>query len=355
MKIAVVTCSPSNDYARAVSLRTALAAVPGAEVKIIRNNHTGRLRYPEVMLKVFRARFVDRPDAYMLTFRGYEMLLFMRLTLVGKPIIFDELINFTEWMVEQGRLKVGTLPFKLFRGWNRWMVKRCRIILADTEAHAEYSAILNKLSIERYRTIPVGVDETVFDGSAGYKPVSRQFTVLYYGHMMKLHGLQYVLDAARLLKNEAGINFRIVGGKKQGQVAQACAKAAEDGAQVVHESWLAFERLPRAIGEAGLTLGGPFGDTLQSRFVVTGKTYQVLACGAPVLIGKNEVNEGFTDKLNCLMVPQADVEAIAEAIRWAHQHPAELKQIGQAGRELYEKHFSQAIVNKLIKDLVAEL
>lgn len=355
MKIAIVTCSPRNDYPRALSLRTAFKACPATDVRIIRNNHRGWLRYPETMLRLGKARLFDRPDAYVVTFRGYETLLIMALTLVRKPIIFDELINFTEWMEEQGRLRPGTLPYRLFRRWYAWLVKRSRLILADTGAHRDFSAKLNMLSIDRYRVIPVGTDETVFDTAAPYQPNEKQFTVLYYGHMLALHGLDYVLEAAIRLKDDPNIKFRLVGGKKQGRVAKACARAAAAGANVSHESWLPFEALPAAIADAGLTLGGPFGGTLQSRFVVTGKTCQVLACAAPVLIGANEVQEGFVDKRNCLIVPQADAAAIAETVRWAASHRRELKTIGRNGRALYETHFSQAVVNSLVAEMVEEL
>jgi glycosyltransferase involved in cell wall biosynthesis len=355
MKIAIVTCSPQNDYPRARSLRAALKACPDVEVEIIRNRHRGLLRYPETMLRLGKARLFDRPDAYLVTFRGYETLLFLMLGLVRKPIIFDELINFTEWMEEQGRLKHGGLPYRLFRRWYGWLAGRSRLILADTDAHADYSAILNMLSISRYKVIPVSTDETVFDAALPYEPDPKHFTVLYYGHMVGLHGLDYVLRAAELLKDRADISFRVVGGKQQGEVAKACAAAAGVGARVSHESWLPFEQLPAAISQAGLTLGGPFGGTLQAQFVVTGKTYQILACAAPVLIGQNQVQEGFIDKKNCLIVPQADAAALAQAIVWGQQHPQELQAIGQAGRRLYEEHFSQATVNGLVASAIKEL
>jgi glycosyltransferase involved in cell wall biosynthesis len=355
MKIAIVTCSPRNDYPRALSLRAAFKACPDADVQVVRNNHRGWLRYPETMLRLAKTRLFDRPDAYVVTFRGYETLLLLRLSMVRKPIIFDELVNFTEWMEEQGRLKPGTLPYRLFRRWYAWLVKRCHLILADTAAHAEHSAILNMLSIDHYRVVPVGTDETVFDTATPYAPDERQFTVLYYGHMLALHGLEYVLEAAVRLKDDPRITFRLIGGKKQGAVAQACGRAAAAGARVSHESWLPFEALPAAIAEAGLTLGGPFGGTLQSRFVVTGKTCQVLACAAPVLIGANEVQEDFVDKRDCLIVPQADAAALAETVRWAAAHRRELKTIGKNGRALYEKRFSQAVINRLAADMVEEL
>lgn len=355
MKIAIVTCSPQNDYPRARSLRTAVAACPGVETLIIRNSHKSRLRYPEVMLKLSKARLFDRPDAYLLTFRGYETFLFMALTFARKPIIFDELINFTEWMEEQGRLKTGSIPYRLFRRWYAWLTGHARIILADTNAHAQYSATLNMLSIKRYKTVPVGVDEEIFAPLAASTTKKKQFTVLYYGHMVALHGLPHVLEAAVLLKDRPNINFRLIGGKQKGRVAKACIEAKEAGAHVTHESWLPLEGLPEAIHEAGLVLGGPFGNTLQSQYVITGKTHQVLACAAPVLIGENKVHEGFRDKHNCLMVPQADTRALVKAISWAAEHPSELAQIGKAGRQLYEQQFSQVHINRLVQDIVEDL
>ncbi len=355
MKIAVVTCYKHNDYVRARALRTAVAACPGVEALVIRNRHTNFLRFAEGLLRICKARIFDRPDVYIITFRGYEMLLFMRLTLVRKPIIFDELVNFTEWMEEHRRLKHESSSYRLFRQWNSWVVKRCRFILADTEAHAEYSAKLNKLSIDRYRTVPVCADETVFYPKEVNRHQKRTFTVLYYGTMLPLHGVECVLEAAKLLKDNVSIQFHFIGGKRESRIAQDCAAAAAGGARVSHEGWIPFQKLPHAINDAGLVLGGPLGDTLQSQFVITGKTYQALATAAPVLIGENQVHEGFSDKQNCLIVPQADPKALAGAIAWAHEHPQELAQIGQAGRKLYETHFSQIIVNRLIRETVEEL
>jgi glycosyltransferase involved in cell wall biosynthesis len=351
MKIAIVTCYDQNDYVRARTLRTAFAGAPGVETLIIRNENKGLKRYIEPPLKILKARFRDKPHAYVITFRGYEMLLYMVATLVRKPIIFDEMVNFTEWMVEHKVFKESSLRYKLFRWWYGRLARHARTILADTEAHADYSAALNNIDRSRYLYVPVATEEGVFYPKPAEK--AKPFTVFYYGHMLPLHGLQYAIDAALLLKDNPSIRFYFVGGKDK--VAQACAEAIQKGAQIVYEKWRPFEELPDIARAASLTLGGPFGNTLQSRYVVTGKTYQFLAVGAPVLIGKNEVNEGFTDKVNCLMVPQADASAIATAVNWAYEHPQELEAIGRAGHKLYEEHLSQRKVNSIIAGLVQGL
>ncbi len=353
MKIAIITCYKQPDYVRARTLRAALAAVPNTEVLVIKNAHQGWLRFIEVPLKILKARWRDHPDAWLITFRGYEMLVFMVLTRTHQPIIFDEFINFTEWMEEHRRLRPRTAPYRLFRRWYAWLAGHCRLILADTAAHARYSAHLNRLPGQRYRVIPVGTDETIFKPRKAELPAGRPFTVFYYGKMLPLHGLDYVLEAAQLLKERPEINFYFVGGGRS--AAKACAMAAANGAHVRYDAWLPFEQLPVAASGAGLTLGGPFGDTLQAQFVITGKTYQFLALGAPVLIGHNQAAAAFEDRINCLMVPLGNAEAIAEFITWAHSHPDELQHIGQAGRQLYETKFSQAVINKLTKQLLNDL
>lgn len=353
MKIAVVTCYFQPDYVRARTLRTAIKAAPDTQVIIIKNRHKGMARFVEVPAKLMMTRLTQKPDAYVITFRGYEMLLLMVHTLVRKPIIFDEMVNFTEWMEENGKLKPGTLAYRLFRRWNGWMVGHARFVLADTDAHAKFSAKLNGLALDRYRTIPVGTDEEVFHPQAPSKSADKKFTVFYYGHMRPLHGLDYVLEAARLLKDQPDISFRFIGGKEKDK--QACLQAASEGAHVTHESWLAFDELPKAAAQAGLTLGGPFGGTTQAKLVVTGKTYQFLALGTPVLIGRNEVNAHFENKVNSLVVDQADAQAIANAVTWAKEHPKELKKIGEKGRRLYEKHFSQDVINGLVEKLLQDI
>jgi glycosyltransferase involved in cell wall biosynthesis len=280
------------------------------------------------------------------------MLLYFALTFVRKPIIYDELINFTEWMDEHGRIEPGTLSYRFFRGWYASLAKRCRFILADTDAHAAYSAQLNHLDQAIYKTLPVCADETVFKPLEAARE-QQAFEVLYYGSMLPLHGLAFVLEAAVKLKHHPNIKFRIVGGKND--VSQACDRAVKQGANIQYQSWVPFEALPNLLSTASLAMGGPFGNTLQSNYVVTGKTYQFLASAKPTLIGENLVTEEFINEVNCLKIPQGDADAIAAAVLSAYENPKILEKIGLAGRELYDAHFSQTVVNGKVARIVNEL
>lgn len=354
LKIAVVTCYDQNDYVRARTLRTAFAACPNVETLVLKNKHKGLLRYPEVMARILGLRFTKRPDAYVITFRGYEMLLYMLLTGVRKPIIFDELINFVEYFFKEHHwFKTSTVFERFVTKFYGWQLKRCRFILADTEAHADYSAALCNVPENRYLAVPIGTDEAVFYPRKA-RQADKTFEVFYYGNgMTPLHGLQYVLDAAVLLKDQPNIRFTLVGGHDKAK--QACAKASAQGAHIIYKAWVPFDEIPKMAANAGLCLGGPFGKTVQSQFVITGKTMQFLACARPVLVGENKVSQVFKNRQNCLLVPPADSQAIVETITWAAEHPKELAAIAKKGRELYERHFSQAVVNDLVQNMVQEL
>ncbi len=381
LKIAVVTCYKDPDYIRARTLRAGLNRARGVETIIIKNSKHGLGRYGEVIKKIIKIKREDRPDAYLLTFRGYEMLPFL-LAIAGKtPVIFDEFINLTEWVVdEHKKINRTSWAAKVLNNWYTRQLKKCRIILADTPAHAEYSAKRSGVPLEKYIAIPVGTDEKIFRpnsritymlyGQSGQPTNTKQklqvlyeqkrqqlaaehFQVFYYGSMLPLHGLGVVLKAAEHLKGEKHIEFLLVGGGKK--IAAQIAAAKQAGANVKYKNWIPFEDLPDVIHQSSLCLAGPFGKTVQSQFVVTGKAYQFLACATPTVIGRNRASADFINKQNALVVQPGDPAELANTIRWAATHPAELQEIAKAGRQLFEQKFSTGVIAARLDSVLGKL
>lgn len=352
MKIAVITCYHDPNYVRARTLRAGLKNCLGVETIVIKNKQHGLLRYPEIIGKIIVATFKEKPDVYLLTFRGYEILPFLLLVAGRKPVIFDEFINLTEWVVdEHQKISANGLAAKMLNWWYGRLLRRCRFILADTQAHAEYSATRSGIDIKKYRAIPVGTDETVFY-SHPIKP-KPNFRVFYYGNMLPLHGLNVAVAAAEKLKSRDNISFLFVGGGDKAE--KLTTEAIRNGANIEYRKWINFDRLPETISDASLCLAGPFGNTVQSQLVVTGKTYQFLASGAPTVIGKNAASNLFIDQQNTLVVPQGNPTALAQSISWAADHPQELVAIAARGRALFKQEFSTKIITDRLNSLVAEL
>lgn len=348
MKICVITCYNDPDYVRARVLRDAVTRLDH-ELVVVKNSHKGLIRYPEVIWKLLRARLSRRPDRYILTFRGYEMFWPVRIVTLGKPLIFDEFINLIEWTVfEHGKIKPHSAAYWILWTFYRSMLLTSHRIMTDTEIHADYSAQLMKVSRDRFVPVPVATDEVLFN-PRDMTP-HEGFEVFYYGNMLPLHGIDVVLDALDLLADKPDIHLTLIGGKQA--VADRIKLAQEKGANVTYIARVPFEALVEYAHGSDICLGGPFGNTLQAGMVITGKTYQFLACAKPTIIGKIPGETPFIDKQNCLLVDQGSPQALADAIRWSYSNRDKLPSIGLAARETYLAQLSTQRVAEILKTIL---
>lgn len=360
MKIVSITCYFDPNYIRTQVLEHALQTLPDVELIPIHNTARGAKRYPEILWKLLKFKFSrTKPDVYLLNFRGYELLPFVVLLAGRTPIIYDEFINPVEVLAEHRKQKDSTAirvimgVFNLFAKFYYWLLRRCNAILMDTEPHKLFTAQESGLSPSKYAAIPVSTNEALFTPNTQSSPEHPKFQVFYYGSMVPLHGVEYVIEAAKLLQDEPEISFLIAG--KTAKHKATIDAAIAGGAHITCLDWINFNDLPQYVADSAICVGGPFGSTPQSRFVVTGKTYQFLASESVVLVGENEATKLFKDKQNALVVPQADASAIAESIRWAYHHQDQLPAIAKAGRALYDQHFSNAIVAQNLHEILTKL
>jgi glycosyltransferase involved in cell wall biosynthesis len=361
IRVAVITCYFLPDYVRSISIRAALATMDDVEPLVIKNTSKGVLRYPEVIAKMIWCRLAKHPDLYILEFRGQEMLPISLCITAGKPLIFDEFIVPLAWATREKHAR--TLRTQWFRIlsrvsaplYKRWL-KACKLILTDTIVHAEISSKLGNIPHKRYRVLPVGTDETLFKPKkhVTLPSIGQEFSIFFYGlKMTPLHGLNHILAAAIVLgKSDPLVSFTIVGGDS---VTEAIVQnAVQQGARVTYKMFVPFSEFAPLMHAADLCLGGPFGDTEQARSVVTGKTYQSIACGRPTVVADTKAHTQFTDEKDCLKVPLSNAQALVDKIRWAMKHPKQLQKIGPAGRALYEKEFSTKKITIKLHEIVMD-
>ncbi len=353
MKLCVITCYNQPDYVRAKTLRAAASGIDGMEVIVVKNRHTGLLRYAEVFAKTVRSRLRDKPDAYLLTFRGYEMLLPVRLLTLGKPLIYDEFINPIEWAIyEHGKLDKKNPLVWIFRQFYRLLLTSVDRILTDTSSHGDLSSEMMRLPRNKLVDLPVGTDELTFGNTVDEDIDNEVFTVFYYGNMLPLHGLKYVIEAA-VKMNHDPVKFVLIGGNAK--VAHDVAHAVGNGANIDYKAWVEFEKLPALMRVADLCLAGPFGGTFQSQYVITGKAYQYLAMGRPTVVGMNRESDVFTHQKDALIVRQGNADALVDAIKWGMNHRYELQAVGSAGRKLYETHYATTHLSHRLEQVLAGL
>jgi len=342
-KVCYVLSYRSPDYTRTGVLCAALKSLPEIELIEARNTRPGLLRYVETLLRLFLARLSKEPDCYILGFRGHEFFWLIRLLTLGKPLILDQMMSpYDSLTRERKMISVGGLLDRVLYSYERFALRKADLILTDTSLHQDYLSRLFGIPSKKIHPVCMGADESIFcPPPSDRKQQSREgfFRCLFYGSFLPLHGMDVILKAAALLREEP-VHFEIIGGKGKALRNFQILGRQLGIKKLSHECWVDYERLPERIADADLCLAGPFGGTGQAKRIITGKAFQCLAMGKPVVIGEITADEGMQNRVNCLIVKQGNAKELAEAIRWGLHNQEALAAIGRRGRDLYEDRFS---------------
>jgi glycosyltransferase involved in cell wall biosynthesis len=251
----------------------------------------------------------------------------------GRPVVFNPLVSLWDTLVgDRERFSPRSPAAGVLKRIDRIAFRRADLVVADTEQHARYFAETFQLPRGKVEVCLVGAEDRVF--RPGWQP-PHAFHVLFVGKLIPLHGLETILEAARLLPD---VPFRIIGsGQLQDQL-----EARPDN--VTWLPWVEYDHLPGAIQGAGCALG-VFGTSDKAQRVIPNKAYQALACGTPLVTGDTPAaRELLTDGVDGLLVPMGDARALADRIQRLASEPELAKRIGAAGRETYEARASEEVL-----------
>jgi glycosyltransferase involved in cell wall biosynthesis len=345
------------NYVRTRTLVKALQEIKNVKLYQARNSTKGFPRYFQTLSKLLFIRVFHNPNFYILGFRGYELFWAVRLMTLGKTLILDQMMSPYDSLVNERKIIRNQVPRWVVYFYEKSILYSSDLILTDTEAHKKFFQESFNVPSSKILTIPVGTDEELFHIGGPIHPLDKgsPFEVLFYGSFLPLHGIDIILKAASILR-DSPIHFTLIGGQNAELSSFHQMVKEFDLNNVTHINWVEFEALPQQIARASIGLGGPFGNTGQARRVVTGKTLQFLAMAKAVIVGEIEDDGGFEDKVNCLVIPQGDEKALAEAISWAFDHQAELIQMGRQGHDLYQSRYSiKQISGKLREVFVGDV
>jgi glycosyltransferase involved in cell wall biosynthesis len=226
---------------------------------------------------------------------------------------------------------------------DRRALRSADLVVSDTRVHADHLAGLAGLDAERVAVCFVGAEERVFQ--PGWQP-QEPFTCLFVGKLIPLHGLETILEAARLTPE---LRFRVVG---TGQLEPVLAGAP---ANVEHVPWVEYERLPAELHRAGCALG-IFGTSAKAARVIPNKAFQALASGTPLVTADTPASrELLADGESALLVPPGDAQALANAIRRVAADPALAKQLSASGLAAYREHASEDVLGARWRRLIEGL
>lgn len=183
-------------------------------------------------------------------------------------------------------------------------------VITDTKADARYFIDEFQSDKSKFETLYLEADKTIYYPREQHKreDLKDKFVVLYFGSILPLQGVDVVLDAVKLLKDEKDIYFQIIG-----PIPEKYSKPIHDNVEYI--DWLSQEELAEHIANADLCLAGHFsGDIDKAKRTIPGKAYIYAAMGKKMVLGDNEANRELEKMRAHVLVQQGDSIALAEKI-----------------------------------------
>ena len=316
-----------------------------------------KLAYLRLLLK-----YVFTAGSYDIMVVGYighlDMPLAWLLTrLPRRPLVFSPLISLYDTLVDDRRsFADGTLMSRLLRRLDRWTCARADLVLLDTDAHIGYFADTFNLPRQRFARVFVGAPELgampepepaeILNGQDAFEPTDgAPFQVVFIGKFTPLHGLPYMMEAARRLRDEPDIVFHFIGsGQLSVEMHETARRLELDNVRFT--DWIPYETIPRYLHGAGVCLG-IFGTTDKAARVIPGKVFIALSMGQAVVTADTPaIRELLTDGESAVLCGRGDPESLANAIRRLYADRELLRRIADGGRRVFRDHASPEQVGR---------
>lgn len=341
------------DYPRNV-LTQRLIRNAGWKIDLVHSRAFGPLR--ELALVRGYAGVMRRTDAVFLTEGSHRHVPWIKAEAVvaGKPVVFDAFTSRYNTRVEDRRQHAPGSAGAMHAWLQDWAAIRCSDHhVFDTREHRDYFRA-------RYGTngndhvIEVGVDETVFRALSPPSPRDRSLRVLFYGSYIPLQGVEHIVSAAALLRDDRGIAVTLVGdGQTRPMIDAQLARARLENVTV--HGTVKPEELVHLMERSHVCLG-VFGDTLKAANVIPNKVVQAAAAGRPIVTRRSSaVARYFEDGASALLVDPADPGALAGALRALRDDPALCNRLAEGARAVFERYFSERALTEKMRAVLTEV
>jgi len=309
------------------------------------------ISYIKAYLFLFLQAFdiLKKPDVIIVGYTGHlDVPLAYLLSRIWRiPLVFDFHISLHNTFIKDRKVaRDSTFISKFLRFIDRFSLSLSDLALLDTNAHIDHISKNLMCSRSKFKRLWVGEDPEIFH------PVDvkkfEDFTVIYFGEFIPLHGMEYIIEAARILE-EKKVQFLLVG---KGQLFEKTKSRAIGLKNVIFKGWVEYQNLPELISKSHISLG-IFGNTDKAYRVIPNKIYESIACNIPVITGDTPaINEIFEHSKNIYLCRMADGASLANAIMKLKTSKQLRDRISTNAYTLYKEKFTPY---KIGKEIINEL
>ena len=271
--------------------------------------------YPRL---VWRYLHAPEHDLVLVSYPGQLDVLVARLFLWirHKPLVLDWFISAYDTIVKDRKLLGARSPLAWLLWGTEWLgAHAATASFMDTAAHARRMEGLFRLPSGSIGRVWVGAEARMFQPRPAPPAMTSPYLrVLFYGQFIPLHGVETIIEAARLTREEP-IRWTLIGRGQQGPYIRRM--LAEDPLPHLEWiEWVEYDALPDHIAESDVCLG-IFGSSCKAASVIPNKVFQVIAAGRPLISrDSSAIRELLVDAPPCVsLIPAGDAAALADAVR----------------------------------------
>ena len=223
--------------------------------------------------------------------------------------------------------------FPLTSRLHRETIQKCaKIITITNQTKNLYVKTFDERNIS---VIPFGVDTEVFK-PARLAEQREECEILYAGSLYPLKGVHDLIRGiANVRKHGLKANLTVVGEGQQKEALTTLTRVLGIEEYVKFEGFVPYSNMPQYYRRSDIfcfpTLGEPFGKAI----------IEAMACGKPVIAtnagGPAEI---IRDKVDGILVPPSNPEAIAQQITRLIEDKNERRRLGERARETAVNRFS---------------
>ncbi len=294
-------------------------------------------------------------DVLMVGYPGYldVFLAWIVAKIRKKPLAWDVLNSLYLMVSERGIAKHHPVTAALLRTIERWACLLPDMLFLDTERFVEWFGTTYDIPPERFRLIPIGVDERKF--APLEKTVSDDiFRVVYYGTYIPNHGVETIVKAAKLLEDDKHIHFEMIGSGPEETRARETARNLKV-TNIRFIGWLEQPELTRRIANADLILGA-FGTTQQLELTNNNKIYEGFAMLKPVISGDTPaLPHVLKHKVHLYLCKRGNPQSLANGIRELRANPSLCQEMAANGKRIVHEYFDITAIGQRVAMHIREL
>lgn len=308
---------------------------------------SGGFKYFKILWRVLRGGY----DAIIVNGR---IALFISKIFSRKPVIFDFIISSYETQViDRKVVKENSLKAKLLWLSDEYSCKFADLTLMINEEYINFAVSEFRVPKEKFKIAYVGADEEIFYPREPEKNTGG-FIVEFHGSFIPHQGIEFIINAAEILRNEREIKFLLIG---SGQMFDTIKdKVREKNLDNVSlPGWIKYENLPQYISNADVCLG-VFGTMTKTEKSMPHKAFEVIAMKKPLITMRSKATEElFKDKDDVILVDPGNPKELASAILLLKNDAKLREKIAENAYMLFQKKFISKKIGEEVKKYLEEV